>query len=52
VHDYLGPPHDLVLRDAEVDSVVGDVLVHEGMIASVGLPVPHADTMIGCGGPR
>jgi predicted amidohydrolase YtcJ len=50
VHDNLGPPHDLVLRDAEVDGVVGDVLVHEAMIASVGLPVPRAVIMIDCGG--
>jgi predicted amidohydrolase YtcJ len=50
VHDNPGPPDDLVLRDAEVDGVVGDVLVREGMIASVGLPVPHADTTIDCGG--
>jgi predicted amidohydrolase YtcJ len=50
VHDNLRPVHDLVLRDAEVDGVVGDVLVHEGMIATVGLPVPHADTMIDCDG--
>src|SRR5258706_12886755 len=50
MQDDLAPPHDLVLRDAEVDGVIGDVLVREGMIASVGRPVPHADTMIDCGG--
>jgi len=50
VHDNLGPRHDLVLRDAEVHGVVGDVLVRDGMIASVGQPVPHAGTVIDCDG--
>jgi predicted amidohydrolase YtcJ len=50
VHDDLGPPHDLVLRDAEVHGLVGDVLVRDGVIVSVGQSVPRADAVIDCGG--
>ena len=41
---------ELVLRDAEVHGVVGDVLVRDGVIASVGRSAPAADTVIDCGG--
>ena len=41
---------ELVLRDAEVHGVVGDVLVRDGVIASVGRSAPTAGTVIDCGG--
>jgi predicted amidohydrolase YtcJ len=50
VHDIAGPEHDLVLRDAEVDGSIGDVLVRDGLIAGVGLPVLQAGTVINCDG--
>jgi predicted amidohydrolase YtcJ len=50
VHGNLEPPPDLVLRDAEVHGVVADVLVRDGVIASVGRSAPPADTVIDCGG--
>jgi predicted amidohydrolase YtcJ len=50
VHDALKSPHDLVLRDAEVDGVVGDVLVRAGVIAGVGQSVLDGDSVIDCRG--
>jgi predicted amidohydrolase YtcJ len=50
VHDNLGPPHDLVLCDAEVDGVVSDILVRNGVIACVGQSVPRVGPVIDCGG--
>jgi predicted amidohydrolase YtcJ len=50
VHGNLEPPPDLVLRDAEVHGVVADVLVRDGVIASVGRSAPPAGTVIDCGG--
>ena len=41
---------ELVLRDAEVHGVVGDVLVRDGVIASVGQSAPAAGAVIDCGG--
>lgn len=50
MHGNLEPPPDLVLRDAEVHGVVADVLVRDGVIASVGRSAPPAGTVIDCGG--
>ena len=50
MRDNLEPRRDLVLRDAEVYGVVGDVLVRNGRIAGVGQSVPDAGAVIDCGG--
>jgi predicted amidohydrolase YtcJ len=50
VHDNLEPPPDLVLRNAEVHGVVGDVLVRHGVIADIGRSASPTGTAIDCGG--
>ena len=50
MHDNLEPPPDLVLRNAEVHGVVGDVLVRHGVIADIGRSASSTGTVIDCGG--
>jgi predicted amidohydrolase YtcJ len=50
VHDNREPPPDLVLRNAEVHGVVGDVLVQQGVIAGIGRSASPAGAVIDCGG--